>query len=227
MKRFLSVFLTMILLLSCCAAATGENAATIDFSGMEMPKLSKDSSGGKISLKEENAFAIAEGKDTVRVTGTMVTVQSGDIIMMLDVPDAYLCFTQDYNASIRSYMILSEPDLLQNYMVEANSHFYLFDQYTLNESEIVTLERIPLFVLIGNLKDLNETDQNDFATAFGTVNGMTCSDIFRTDTAAWIHYTGDFNVYITIVGGECLAFYCGDADDEDAREILSALYLFS
>ena len=226
MKKLLSVLLAAVMLLSCCAVFAEEGTQTIDFSGVEFEKISGEDSGAKVSLKDKESFAIAPISDSVTVSGSMIAVRTRGLTMMLNLPDAYVCFTQDYFASLQSYAMLNDPDPLQNFMVQADSHFYLYDQYTNNESHIDSLKSDKACAMIGNLRYLDDANLKEFAKAFGDVNGVTCQGFFKTGTATWVKYTGAVNVYLTIVGSEYLAYFIGEADDADAQEVLNALTVF-
>lgn len=226
MKKLLSVLLAAAMLLSCCTVFAEEETQTIDFSVVEFQKITEEESGAKVAIKDESSYAIAPISDSVTVSGSMIAVRTRGLTMMLNLPDAYVCFTQDYFASLQSYAMLSDPDPLQNFMVQADSHFYLYDQYTQNESHIDSLQSDKACAMIGNLRYLDDENLKAFAAAFGEANDVTAQGFYKTGTAVWIKYTGVVNVYITIVGSEYLAYFYGNAEDTDAQEILSALTVF-
>lgn len=227
MKKLLSILLSAALLLACAPVLAEDGApSSADFGGMTFSSLPKDTTSGLVTLKEDTSYAINDGGDSVSVYGSLIAVQTNGIAMMLDLPDAYLCFTQDYIASIKSYAIVNDPEAMLEYLKEINAHFYLYDQYTLNESHINTLEADNASRFVGNLNDLSESDLNAFALAFAKANGIEYQDTYKTVTSTWLYFSGEVSVYVTVVNGGYLAYFAGDAEEEDAQEILSCLSVF-
>lgn len=226
MKKVFCILLVFSLLVSCTAAvAEGDDTGKVP-AGIELSKLPATSSEKRVALKEESAYAISEPRDAVTISGNMIAVRTEGITMLLNLPDAYQCFTQDYIASIRNYATMNDPEPLQNYMVEENVHYYLYDQYTQIESHIDSLEQDRASLIIGNMNSLKEDELKDFGVSFGEANGIDFDGTFKTNTAVWIRYTGAANVYVTIVGGKYLVYYFGETFKEDAEEILSNLDVF-
>ena len=226
MKKSFCILLVFSLLVSFTAVfAEGADTKRIP-AGIEFSKLPAESTEKRISLKDESSYAISEPRDTVTISGNMIAVRTDGITMLLNLPDAYQCFTQDYIASIRNYATLENPESLQNYMVEGNVHYYLYDQYTQIETHIQSMEQDRTSLIIGNMNSLKEDELKDFAVSFGEINGIVFDGTFKTNTAVWIRYTGSFKVYVTIVGSTYLIYYCGETAKEDAEEILSNLDVF-
>ena len=227
MKKVLAVLMAGILLFSCCAAfAEGEATTSLDLSGFDFSKIPEEISTGDFALKDESSYAIAPTSDKVTVAGNMVSVQHGSVYMILMLPDAYLCLTQDYNASIQAYRMLQDPEAAQNTMVAGRIHYCLVDMYTMNESKLFSVEPDAFSMMVGNLKYLSSSDLNDFAVGFGQGAGITYTGTFQSGSALWLKYTGKLNVYVTIVGGECFIYHYGDATEADAEEILNALAIY-
>ncbi len=230
MKKILGVLVAGILLFSCCAVfAEGETATSPDLSGFDFSKLEEGITQGTIVLQDESSFAIAPTSDKVTVAGNMVSVQNGGVFMLLTLPDAYLCFTQDYNASLQTYAMLNDQSLregLQNHMVQNDIHYYLLDMYTTNESAILSIGPDQASMMIYNMKNLNSSDLNDIGAAFAQGGGVSYGGSYSSSTATWLKFTGKVNMYMTIVGGQYIVYQIGNASSADAEGILSALSIY-
>lgn len=223
LKRIRAALLAALFLFTGSTSLSESSRKPIDFSGLEFTGLSGHAPEKLISLTDPSSYALVEGNDTVSVNGSAITVQSGGLSMTLTPPGGYICFTQDYFASIDNYILMNDPDTLQNFMVESDSHFYLFDQTTLNESYFYSPQQDDASVAIHNLNELSNDDLGDFASYFGKANNVTCCGFCYTDDVMWLLFSGDTNVYLTVIDGEYIAYNFGKAPDETVQEILSCL----
>ena len=226
MRKLLSVLLVVSMLFACCAALADEEEAAVDFEGIEFSPLPADGTGSAIVPRAEE-YAIKETTDKVIVSESTISVRIGSITLMLKVPDAYRCFTQDYIASIRSYATIGDPETLLNIMFENDFHIYLWDLYTNSETMIGTLETDRFCIQTGDMGKLDAKDLETFGNLFGQANGLEYMGSYKTDSATWMRFTGGANIFLTIVNSQYIVYYYNSAAIEDVEEILQNLTIFS
>ncbi len=225
MKKLFSIILAVMMLVSCCAALAESENAALNIEGTDVSGLFTPKAEGGVTLKEAS-FAMAQSNDVVTVADSMIAVRSGSITMMLNLPTGYVCFTQDYFASIESYAMINDPEGLQRLMVENDCHFYLLDTIAMNESSIEGREADDLSMAIGNMKSLSDEDQIYIGTQIGSASGVDFRGVVKTGTASWLSFGGSVNLYMTVVGGTWLIYYAGNAMDIDAEDLLNSLSIY-
>ncbi len=220
MRKLVVWVVCVIAALGCCLASAE------DFSALETPVLSMPLQGTEASVNKKMAFAPSAPKDTVIVAGNIVAMKADSLTMLLEMPPAYLCITQDFDVSARGYAMLNDPEGMQAAMLANDIHFLLLDQYMDTVTYLYTSSPDLLSFKIGSLDELSETDFTAAAKKIASGNGMVYAGSKETKTARWIHLTGGSDLYLTIHKGNYIVYFCEGATAEDAETVLDNLGLY-
>lgn len=226
MKRFISVLLAAIMLVSACTFAlaeetivqqvkekTDETEAYVPEEGENVEEkvnslfTYEEETGAlpeppaiDIALRDK-AFDSAEIGDVVVVNGSMNIVKTAEnVVFIMNVPAGYTCLTRDIEASIFAYIRIKDPEKLVAWLMENSMHLLLINDLDNSWVTIETFGSDAISTRVQNLTSLTRDRMNSYAVAFAQSYGITFNDIVESGSLSWMRFNDD--ILVTVVGGQ-------------------------
>ncbi len=192
MKKIVALLLAAMLCIGCTAFAE-----EIVLTGKPtVPALSKP----EYAMGEE---AMAASTDVVVTTDTTVTVTASGIKIHFDIAatgSAYITLTQDFYASFAGYRRFKDPQaMMEGYILANDIKLWACDEYTDDQYVVLIGEADSDSQMIGDLCNLNETNVNYVASAWGAEAGF-------FNGRPWLMAPQE-GIYLTIVNGQYVQVY--------------------
>ncbi len=226
MKKLIALMMALVMV--CCAAGALAEAAAEEktFNAEDFSVKVPAAEGAGIEIAVPESFAVTTG-DSVTVSGSSVRVYDTHLTYTMNVPDGFLCFTQDFFASYNAFSYISNPEGLISQMVSEDLHMILYDTLLGNEFDVYYMGQDGVSSYLGDLNALSSGELASFGSAMASANGWTYTGSLRYGSNTWAQFN---NLYITVVGGQYVfACFVPDSgtftedDDADARMLLRAL----
>jgi len=244
MKKLISLLLVMVMLLSCslCLAEESANASEATEGAGSKENLIGKADEFTATLPGKVTFDMTPKKDKFALTTTDVVTVSGSnnivktaegIILLMDVPTGYTCLTQDFQASIFSFIAWEDPDGLIDAMINSNTHLLLFNDLDSSLVCVRTLGGDPVSTRVGNLNTLSQSRAVEYANAFAASQDLVYTDIITAGENTWMRF--EDTILVTVVGGNYIVVTWESGSEAefnednlaDLTELLSHLTIFA
>lgn len=221
MKKTLAFLLIVSLLAMGLPAFAADMTFTSDMVGIQK---SKDN---RLIPDIGNKLQSSDSGYDVTVDGSLHIIRTGKVNFFINIPNSYVCFTQDLKASILIYALFGTDQSLAQELAGANIHMLILDlANNFNELHVKTLEGDTLCNMVGDMNELPEKYYDNVGELFAEVFSAKYNGIYKTATNVWIALDNDW--LLTIVNGEYVVIEYGskeitDLETEAFHEIADAL----
>ena len=220
MKKTIALLLILSMLAMSLPAFATDLTLTPDMVNV------KKSKGDKLIPDIASKLQGSDSGYDVTVDGSMHIIKTGKVNFFINIPNSYVCFTQDWKASILIYALFGADQSLAQELADANIHLLILDLVNSNELHVKTFKGDTLCDMVGNMNDLEEKYYDNVGELFAEVFSAEYKGIYKTSSNVWIALDDDW--LLTIVNGEYVVIeYSSDTitdlETEAFHEIADAL----
>ena len=220
MRKAIAMLLVVSLLAMTLAAFAEDLTFTSDM--VDLRKTKDD----RLIPDFGNKLQGSDSNYDVTVDGSLHIVKTGIVNFFINIPDSYVCFTQDWKASILVYALFGADQSLAEELAADNIHMLILDLMNSNELHIKTFSGDAFCDLVGDMNDLPEKYYDNVGALFAEAFSAKYNGMYKTASNVWIALDDDW--LLTIVNGEYVVInYIGetitDLETEAIHEIADAL----
>jgi len=220
MKRILALLLMAALLAACIPALSEGLSATPDMVGIQKTKEKR------LIPDVFNRMNAGNTGYDVTVEGNLHIIKTGSVNFFINIPSSYVCFTQDWKASILMYALFEVDKSLAQELAASNIHMLILDLVNNNELHVKTFPGDRFCDLVGDMNQLEEKYYENVGAMFADVFQTAFKGVYKTASNVWIALDDDW--LLTIVNGQYVVIeYCcdriTDLETEAFHEIADAL----
>lgn len=162
----------------------------------------------------------------VTVEGNLHIIKTGKVNFVINIPNSYVCFTQDVKASIMMYVLFDVNQSLAEQLAQNNIHMLILDLLNNGELHVKTFNGDALCEMVGDMNDLPEKYYGNVGEVFAEVFSAKYNGMYKTASNVWVVLDDDW--LLTIVNGEyvVIEYSCEtitDLETEAFYEIANAL----